>query len=213
MKMSYISIKINQFKISNTFALSNVNFDIAKGSICTLIGNNGSGKTSFLNLLVKNHKLSKDMIYLDKQDLADLSFKSLSKYLAYVPQNNLIYPEVSVIDFISMGRLPHTNFLGVLSRKDKAIIDDVIDELKITHLKQQTFGSLSGGQRQKVIIANALVQETPIIILDEPLNFLDLKASDEICELIKHLKYQFNKTIILVLHEIQIAANLADQLI
>lgn len=209
--MSYIKIDIDNQYISDKFSLKNIHFSIDKNSICVFIGNNGAGKTSLINLLIKNYKLN-DSIYIDNKNLNKISYKDLSKYISYVPQINSIYNELTVWDFVSIGRLPQTNFLGFLTKKDKDIINDVLNDLKISEFKNNFISHLSGGQRQKVIIANALVQQTPIMIFDEPLNFFDLEAQDDIYKLIKKLK-KANKTIIIVLHDIEIAANLADKIV
>lgn len=211
--MGSLEFNIPSLKIYSNFSLNNINFVVPNKTICALIGNNGSGKTSLINLLVKNQPCKANMIFVNNIDLNKLSYKELSKFVSYVPQINYIYPELSVWDFVSIGRLPHTNFLGFLTKKDKKIINNVLDLLKINHLASCKISQLSGGQLQKIIVANALVQETSIVVFDEPLNHLDLKSQEELCLLIKNLRDQFEKTILVVLHDIEIAANLADKIV
>ncbi|WP_036448904.1 ABC transporter ATP-binding protein [Mycoplasmoides pirum] len=208
--MKNIKINISYLKMYSFFELKNINLEIKKNSICSWIGNNGSGKTTLINLLIKNYKCENNMIFIDDLDINKFSYKNLSKFISYVPQINSIYPELSVWDFVCIGRLPYTNFLGFLKKEDKKIINEILETLNILDLKDRKIGSLSGGQKQKVIIANALVQETPIIILDEPLNHLDVEAQDEIIKLILELKNKLFKTIIVVLHNFEIAANISD---
>lgn len=213
MSTSLIKVNINKINISNSFKLSNINFEILENSICSFVGNNGAGKSSLLNLIVKNHKVPNNNIWINDEDLNNISYKKLSLRIAFIPQINSIYEELLVYDFVAMGRIPHTNTFGILKKEDKKIIDEVFDLLKIEKFKNNYFGSLSGGERQKVIIANALVQETPIIIMDEPLTYLDLKAKDEIINIITDLKNKYNKTIIMAIHELEIAANISDQIV
>ncbi|WP_033160071.1 ABC transporter ATP-binding protein [Mycoplasmoides alvi] len=211
--MNDLVFSINNLRIYPHFNLQNIKFSILQNNICAFIGNNGAGKSSLINLLVKNCHLQNENIFIKNKDLNKISYKELSKLISYVPQINNIYHELSVWDFIAIGRLPHTNFLGFLTKNDKEIIKTISKLLKIDALFELKINQLSGGQLQKVIIANALVQETPIIVLDEPLNHLDLQSQEDMLILIKKLKNDFNKTIIIVLHDIEIAANLADQIV
>lgn len=211
--MNLIKISINKINISNNFKLNNINFNISENSICSLIGNNGAGKSSLLNLIIKNHKIPNNNIWINDEDLNHISYKKLSLKISFVPQINNVYEELLVYDFVAMGRIPHTNTFGILKKEDKQVIDEVFHILNIEKFKNNYFGSLSGGERQKVIIANALVQQTPIIIMDEPLTYLDLKAKDEIIDIIKDLKNKYKKTIIMAIHELEIAANISDQIV
>lgn len=211
--MSLIRFNIDKINISNSFKLSNINFEISKNSICSFIGNNGAGKSSLLNLIIKNRKIPNNNILINNEDLNNISYKKLSLKMSFIPQINSIYEELLVYDFVAMGRIPHTNTFGILKKEDKKIIDEVFQLLNIEKFKNDYFGTLSGGERQKVIIANALVQETPIIIMDEPLTYLDLKAKDEIIKIINDLKNKYKKTIIMAIHELEIAANISDQIV
>lgn len=212
--MSLIKININQINISNSFKLNNINFEINENAICSFIGNNGAGKSSLLNLIIKNRKIpNNNNIWINNEDINNISYKKLSLKISFIPQINSIYEELLVYDFVAMGRIPHTNTFGILKKEDKKIIDEVFHLLNIEKFKNNYFGTLSGGERQKVIIANALVQQTPIIVMDEPLTYLDLKAKDEIINIINDLKNKYKKTIVMAIHELEIAANISDQIV
>ncbi|WP_027119665.1 ABC transporter ATP-binding protein [[Mycoplasma] testudinis] len=208
-----ISIDIPFLKISDRFNLSNIKFEIPDKKVTALVGNNGTGKTTLLNCLVKNQKIKKNQILIDGNDITKISYKMLAKQIAFIPQINDIFKDISAYDYLSMGRLPHTNFLGILNKNDRKIINDVITELKIEKIVTQPIGKLSGGERQKIIIGNALVQQTPIIVLDEPLSYLDLKSKEEIIGLISQFSKIHQKTIVIVIHELELAANIADQIV
>lgn len=207
-----IEFKINHLKINDKFSLNNVNFSIYENKINTIIGKNGSGKSSILNLLVKNYKLDNNDLFIDNKDINKISYKELSHLISFIPQINTIHEEMLVYDYLELCRSIYANFLGFLSKKEKNKIIEVTTKLQISNLIYKTFKELSGGERQKVLISGCLVQDTPIIVMDEPLTYLDLNNQIEILDLIKSLKNDYSKTIILVLHELEYAYNVSDQL-
>ncbi len=209
--MLSVRFNIPRLKVHPGFDLSDVSFAIAENEICAWIGNNGSGKTSLINVLTKNAKAKDGMVFLGGTDLNRIACRRLAQYVSYVPQINEIYGELSVHDFVSVGRLPHTNFMGRLTKEDKAIVARALADLGIERLRDRRIGELSGGQRQKAIIASALAQQTPLVVLDEPLNHLDAAAKDGVIALIGDLKSRWDKTVIVALHDFEVAANLADK--
>lgn len=207
-----VKVAIASLPTARNFTLQKVHFVIQPKSLCALIGQNGAGKSSLLNCLVKNNPVKRQQIWFDNQDLFKLNVSELGKYIAYVPQENNIYSQTLVRDYVALGRMPHLNWLGWLRKKDHAIINAALHATQTTQLQNRLISTLSGGQKQRVILASALAQDAPIIVLDEPLTGLDLAAQDEIATLLKKLVKEHHKTIIVAIHELDWAVRIADQI-
>ena len=201
---------IDSLKINNGFNLNNINLNIYENQINTIIGKNGSGKSTLLSIMTKYLKPKKNQLIIEQKDILDINYKKLSKLVSIAPQINNIYEDMLVYDYLELSRSPYANFLGFLNKEDKNKILEIAKTLKIEHLLYKKFNELSGGERQKIVLSSCLIQDTKIIIMDEPLTFLDLKNQLEIIELIQDLKNKYNKTIILVLHELEFAFNISD---
>lgn len=208
-----LEIKINELKINKQFCLKEIEFSITNNEIVVIVGQNGSGKSSLIKSIIKENNVKNDMVLLQNKDINKISFKELSFLVSYVPQINNLSNEMLVYDYLELSRSMYANFLGFLNNKEKAKILEVAKQLNIENLLYQKFEALSGGQRQKIVVASCLVQNTPIIIMDEPLTYLDINNQIEMVKLIKELKNQFQKTIIIVLHELELAFNLADKVL
>lgn len=207
-----IKIKIDFQKISKNFAIENFELDIKENNINTIIGKNGSGKSSILKMITKEVPIKNNSIFFGDKDINNISYKELSLLISYMPQMINIHGELLVNDYLELSRSMYANFFGILSKKDMDIIDTICKELEIVNLRNKKFLELSGGERQKILLASCLIQDTPIIILDEPLTYLDTNNQIEFIKIIKLAKEKYKKTIIMVLHEIEIAFNIADNI-
>ncbi|MCC0702895.1 ATP-binding cassette domain-containing protein [Clostridioides sp. ES-S-0049-02] len=191
--------------------VSDINIEVKKGEILCLLGSNGAGKTTILRSLSKLITPIKGGIYLNDMDIRHISRKTLSKMMALVLTNRLLGDLMTVQDVVNMGRYPYTGFFGNLSKKDLMMVDDSLKSVNALHLKKRYFDELSDGEKQKVLVARALVQEPEIIILDEPTTHLDIKHRLELMNILKKLSKEKSISVILSLHEIDIALKSCDK--
>ncbi|MGO0883669.1 ABC transporter ATP-binding protein [Clostridioides difficile] len=191
--------------------VSDINIEVKNGEILCLLGSNGAGKTTILRSLSKLITPIKGEIYLNDVDIKHISRKTLSKKMALVLTNRLLGDLMTVQDVVNMGRYPYTGFFGNLSKKDLMMVDDSLESVNAIHLKKRYFDELSDGEKQKVLVARALVQEPEIIILDEPTTHLDIKHRLELMNILKKLSKEKSISVILSLHEIDIALKSCDK--
>lgn len=190
--------------------LNNINIEIPKGSITSILGPNGSGKTTLLSTLMKLIPPLKGKIYIDEKDIFSLSQKEMSKIISLVPQFHMPKFDYSVLDIILTGRTPYISYLP--KPKDIEKVNSVINMLEINDLKDKKYTKLSGGQRQLVLIARSIAQDTPVIVFDEPTSALDLKNQIKVLKLIKKLNVENKKTCIMTLHDPNSAAVFSDNI-
>ena len=193
--------------------VQNISFDIRQGKVMVLIGPNGSGKTTIIRGITGSVKLSGGQIKYDGKNLADLSETERAKYLSVVPQNSLLPDGFSVYETVAMGRTPYLGLLGKLSEEDRRRVDEAIRETAIFDLRKKDVRSLSGGEQQRVILARALAQDTPVMILDEPTTHLDLNHTIGILSLVRNLSREKGTAVLIVLHDLNLAARFADEII
>ena len=210
-KTSNLSIGYTSKATVNTIA-SNLNIEIGKGKLVCLLGKNGIGKSTLLRTLTKVQPALNGEIYINNSNIKALNNLDLSKSLSLVLTERLPESNLSVFDLVALGRQPYTNWVGKLSEKDLQFINAAFEQTNTKHLMHSKYYELSDGQLQKVLIARALAQNTSIIILDEPTAHLDIHHTIETFTLLKKLTKEFNKTIIISSHEINIALQLADEL-
>ena len=189
-----------------------VNATICSGELTCLLGTNGAGKSTLLKTLSAFlHPLGGE-IWIQGKLLADYSDKELSTVIGVVLTEKCQLRNMTVNELIGMGRSPYTGFWGTLSRKDRQIVDDAIALVGIEGLKERMVHTLSDGERQKVMIAKALAQQTPIILMDEPSAFLDFPSRVELMLLLRNLAHNQGKAILLSTHDVGIALKTADML-
>lgn len=191
--------------------LKNINLEIPKNKITALVGANGAGKSTLLNVVAR--LISKDTgdIYIDDINMKDLKTDEIAKKLAVLKQSNNLGVRLTVKELVSFGRFPHSK--GRLNKNDHAIINESIEYMNLKDIENNYIDKLSGGQRQRVFIAMILAQDTPYILLDEPLNNLDMRHSVEMMLLLDQLVKELDKTILIVVHDINIAAAFADHIV
>ena len=192
--------------------LSDINQTIESGQLVCLLGANGVGKSTILRTIAGFQAPLCGTILLNEQDMSSFSTAQRSKAISVVLTERIEVPCMNVVDLIGMGRSPYTGFFGILTKEDKNIIYEAIDMVGISHLATRTFDTLSDGERQKVLLAKALAQQTPVILLDEPTAFLDFHAKVSTLRLLLRLSHETNKTILLSTHDVEMAIQLSDAL-
>lgn len=196
----------------DTPVVSDINLDLNKGEIMTLIGPNGSGKTTFLKTIIKRLKPVAGVVLLENSIIEEIKLKELSKKMAVVFTDKLQTELMTVADVVGTGRYPYTGYFGTLSDNDKRIIEEAMQLVKIEELSDKLFDRLSDGQRQKVMLARALAQQPEIIVLDEPTSYLDIKNKLEFLSILKRLANDRGLTVIMSMHEVELATRISDRL-
>lgn len=189
---------------------SNMSADIRQGELTCLLGANGVGKSTLLRTLSTfQPRLGGDISILGKS-IDDYSARQLSKAVGVVLTEKPDVKNMTASEMVGLGRSPYTGFWGVLSADDAAIVDDSLRLVGIMDLKNRLISTMSDGERQKVMIAKALAQQTPIILLDEPTAFLDFPSKVEVMQLLRRLASDMGKTIFMSTHDLELALQLAD---
>lgn len=198
-------------KYGQKVVIPNLDLHLPEGKLIAFIGPNGSGKSTLLSMMSRLDKQYSGEIYLDKTEVRSWNSKELAKKLSILKQSNTIQLNITVEELVSFGRFPHSR--GKLNSKDKEIINRVIKQMNLEAFTQRSIHQLSGGQLQRVYIAMILAQDTQYILLDEPLNNLDMKHANEIMHILKEIVVKLNKTVIVVLHDINFASGFADYIV
>jgi len=186
---------------------------VAPGEVTALVGPNGSGKSTLLKGLADQLALDDGTVMLDGKDVHALETKELARKLGLLSQENTSPESISVEKLVEHGRYPHRGFFDSMTDEDRQAIDRAISLAGVEHLREREVGSLSGGQKQLVWIAMVLAQETDVLLLDEPTTFLDLRHQLEVLEVIETLRDDGDTTVVVVLHDVEQAARLADRVV
>lgn len=189
-----------------------ISADINSGELTCLLGANGVGKSTLLRTLSAFQPKLDGEIRIQGKEIGDYTDKQLSRVISVVLTEKCDIRNMSVIELIGLGRSPYTGFWGTLSKEDKEVVERSIALVGIPHLTNRMVHTLSDGERQKVMIAKALSQETPVIYLDEPTAFLDFPSKVEMMQLLHHLSRQTDKTIFLSTHDLELALQIADKI-
>jgi len=213
MKEKILTIKNLSFAYDGSNVLDNINFDVASGCFLSILGPNGSGKSTLINLISKVLKNYKGEIIVKDRSIEDLNSKEIAKLIAVVPQYSNAGFNFLVGELVLMGRFPYVPRFGREKKQDFDIVEAVMEKTKTLPLYKKRFNELSGGEKQRVIIAQALVQDTPIILLDEPTSHLDINFQIEMMDLFYKLNTDEGKTIIGVFHDINLAVNYSKKAI
>ncbi|HAJ56248.1 MAG TPA: heme ABC transporter ATP-binding protein [Candidatus Omnitrophica bacterium] len=193
--------------------IRDVSFDIKKGDFLGIIGPNGSGKSTLLKLMSRVLTPQSGRVTLDKTDIRHMGLKGLSQKIAFVPQETLINFSFSVEEIVLMGRIPHLKRLQHETKNDHAIVQRSLQETDTVNLKDKYINELSAGERQRAIIARALAQEPAILFLDEPTSHLDIGHQIQMLNLLKKLNRERSLTVLIVLHDLNLASEYCDRLI
>ncbi len=195
-----------------TTLLSGLNLNLEKGKLVALLGQNGAGKSTLLRALTCDERPLAGSIEVNGRDLLEMSQKDRSRIIGLVSTERIQAGALTVTELVGLGRQPHTGFLGRLDDEDRAIIQQSMADAGIISKANDYMASLSDGERQKAMIARALAQQTPIIILDEPTAFLDVASRIETMRLLQTLAHDRGKAVLLSSHDISQSLMLADEL-
>ena len=193
--------------------IHDINIGIDKGEIVTLIGPNGSGKSTILKSITKQLKLIGGKVFFDDTSLQEMSYKELSSNMAVVLTERIKTELMTCHDIVATGRYPYTGRLGILSREDEEKVEEAMRAVHAESLGSRDFNNISDGQRQRVLLARAICQEPDIIILDEPTSFLDIKHKLDLLSILRDMAKKKQITVIMSLHEIDLAQKIADKII
>lgn len=183
-----------------------------KGKILTLIGPNGAGKTTILKTVTRQLSKLGGVVYIDGKDAHSLKQKQLAKQVA-VMMTDRIKPELmTVADVVAMGRYPYTNFVGRLTEQDKNIVAEALENTGAVQLANRQFSTLSDGEKQRVMLARAVCQQPQLLVLDEPTAYLDIRYKVELLDMLRHLAREKGITVIMSLHEIELAVKISDSI-
>ena len=215
-----------EYKYGHTIAISglsigyekkdiarNINFSLESGSLCAIVGVNGVGKSTLLRTLGGFQPKLSGKILLMNQELEHRSPEQLARELSVVLTEPPASKNLTVQELIALGRQPYTNWLGTLSIKDRDQIEESLNAFLLTKLHDRKCHELSDGQLQRVLIARAMAQDTPLILLDEPTTHLDLYHKVQILKMLRELAHERQKTIIFTTHEIELAIQLCDRIL
>lgn len=190
-----------------------IEIGLKKGEILTIIGPNGAGKSTILKSIAGQLKLIGGTVYLEKEEISQLPGDRLSRKMAVVFTEKLKTELMTCEDVVATGRYPYTGRFGILSKKDRSIVKEAMELVHVTAIKKQDFSRISDGQRQRVMLARAICQEPEILILDEPTSFLDVKYKLEFLSLLQELRMKKGLTVILSIHELELAERVSDKIL
>lgn len=193
--------------------IDQIQVGIHKGEIVTLIGPNGSGKSTILKSITRQLKILGGKVLYEENDLHKLSYKELSTRMAVVLTERMRPELMTCHDIVATGRYPYTGRLGILSREDEDKVDEAMRIVHAEELGSRDFNAISDGQRQRVLLARAICQEPEIIVLDEPTSFLDIRHKLELLSILRSMAKEKGITVIMSLHEIDLAEKVADKII
>lgn len=211
--MNLLNVEGLNFSYGDKEILKNVTFSVEEGSICGILGQNGTGKTTLLKciqgiLIPQNGK-----VLINNNSLYDMNYKERARNISVVPQQINIIFSYTVLDVILMAKVSKLNFFESPKKQDKEEAKDILRSLKIVHLWDKKFNELSGGEKQMVLIARAMYQDTPIILLDEPTSHLDYRNQITIMEIIKKIVKSKKITAVINIHDPNLALNYCDDIL
>ena len=195
-----------------TTLLSQMNLTLEEGTLTALIGRNGAGKSTLLRAVSGSERPLGGSIIVNGKDMSRLPYSEVARMIALVSTERLMVGALNVREMVELGRQPHTGFMGRLDAKDREVVNRALASTRIMHMSEKMMSQLSDGERQKVMIARALAQETPVIILDEPTAFLDVANRIRTMQLLSQLAHEQGKAVLLSSHDISQTLRLADSL-
>ncbi|SHK28603.1 iron complex transport system ATP-binding protein [Clostridium cavendishii DSM 21758] len=207
--MFKIQVKNLSFSIDNKDILKDISFDIPKGSFVGIIGPNGSGKSTLLKNIYRVYKPSSGTILLDNKEIAKMKDKDCAKEIAVLAQESNSHFDFTVEQIVKMGRYPYKSVFEDYSKEDLRMVKEMIQKVGLENYSDRNFSQLSGGEKQRTLIARALVQNTDFLILDEPTNHLDIGYQIQLMDLVKGLKI----TTLAAIHDMNLSAMYCDYLI
>ncbi|TXK91262.1 ABC transporter ATP-binding protein [Parageobacillus sp. SY1] len=211
--MNALQAKELTLSYGNTIIIDELDLMIPKGEITVFIGGNGSGKSTLLRALARLLKPAGGAVLLEGKEIAKLPPKDVAKKLAILPQSPTAPEGLTVLQLVKQGRYPYQTWLKQWSEEDEKAVRRALEATRMTELAERPVDSLSGGQRQRAWIAMTLAQDTDIILLDEPTTYLDMTHQIEILDLLFELNEKEKRTIVMVLHDLNLACRYAHHIV
>jgi iron complex transport system ATP-binding protein len=211
--MHSLSAKDLTLAYGETTIIENLDIEIPKGEITVLIGGNGCGKSTLLRSLARLLKPKAGNVLLNGEEIAKMKTKEIAKKLAILPQSPVTPEGLTVYELVKQGRHPHRSMMKQWTKEDETAVQQALESTNILHLQDRAVDSLSGGQRQRAWIALTLAQQTDIILLDEPTTYLDMTHQIEILDLLFDLNEQKGHTVVMVLHDLNLASRYAHHMV
>ena len=190
--------------------IRDITFRVERGEILTLIGPNGSGKSTILKSVTRQLKTLGGTVYIGERDMKDISQKELAKQMSVVLTERIRTELMTCRDIVATGRYPYTGRLGILDDADRAVVRESMEMVHVWDLRDRDFMQLSDGQRQRIMLARAICQETKTLLLDEPTSYLDIHYQIELLNTLRHLVNTRKVGIIMSLHELPLARKVSD---
>ena len=211
--MAYFSIDDLTIGYHKVPVIRNISLEVRKGEIIALIGPNGAGKSTLLKTIARELPPISGSIYLEGRDMQTISYRELSKKLAVILTERIKVDLTTCRDIVATGRYPYTGRLGVLTHEDEAVVDAAMETVHALDLSDRDFNAISDGQRQRILLARAICQEPEMILLDEPTSFLDVRHKLDLLSILTRMARKKNITVIMSLHEIDLAEKVADRIL
>lgn len=193
--------------------IKDIQVSIQKGEILTLIGPNGAGKSTILKSIARQLELIGGCAYLGRESINEMKKEDLAKKMSVVFTEKLKTEMMTCEDVVATGRYPYTGRFGILSEEDYQIVEEVMELVHVTDIRNEDFQKISDGQKQRVMLARAICQEPEIIILDEPTSFLDVKYKLEFLSILQEMRKKKGLTVIMSLHELELAERVSDKIL
>jgi cobalamin transport system ATP-binding protein len=207
-------IRVSELTVTldRTPVLHGVSFEAVTGGWLSLIGPNGAGKSTALRAIAGLLRYGGTVV-LDRMDLRSVRARARARAIAYVPQEPVLPPGMTVGDYVMLGRTPHLGYLGVPGGRDCLAADDAMGQLDVARFTGRRLGQLSGGERQRVVLARALATQPSVLLLDEPTSMLDIGHQQQVLELVDGLRRSAGLTVVSTLHDLTVAGQYADALV
>lgn len=210
--MSAVAFEQVIVEVGGRRIVDGVSFAVEEGAWVSLLGPNGAGKTTLLRVLAGLRRF-RGSVRLAGRELAELGRREAARTVALVPQTPVVPPAMSVADYVLLGRTPH---MGVLAREgagDRAAASEALQRLELDSLADRPLSSLSGGELQRAVIARALAQSAPVLLLDEPTTSLDIGHQQQVLELVDELRHADGLTVVAAMHDLTLAAQYGDRIV
>lgn len=209
----YFQMKDLSVGYNGNSLIRDINIGINKGEIVTLIGPNGSGKSTILKSITRQLKVVRGNVFFDDTSLLKLPYKELASKMAVVLTDRIKTELMTCHDIVATGRYPYTGRLGILTQEDECLVEEAMQAVHAQELGNRDFNAISDGQKQRVLLARAICQDPDVIVLDEPTSFLDVKYKLELLSILERMARQKKITVIMSLHEIDLAQKISDKII
>lgn len=212
-KKRKLAIEGLSWKPKQRTILKDISAMFLEGGFYGIMGPNGSGKTSLIRHILRFLDVKEGAIYLNDANLQQYPRKKLAAHISFVPQNVNMEVDFTVYEVIAMGRMPYQTRFKEYTKEDHEKIEHAIKITKCENLRENSFSNLSGGEAQRVLVARAIAQDTPYLVLDEPISHLDIRYQVELMETLKYLNKQEGKTIIAILHDLNLSAAYCKEIV